>query len=314
MRRRRRAPLYLVDASVYVFRAWHSMPNEFTDADGWPTNAVHGFARFLLELLERARPHAHRGGVRRGARQLLPQPRCTRPTRPTAIRRRTNSSGSSPHCKRAVHRDGHDRAGAHRIRGGRPDRQRAARGARARFPRRDRVGRQGPLAAARRPRRAMGFRARPALGRGRRAGAPRRARRPDRRLPRPRRRRRRQHPRRARASARRRPPRCSRISARSTRCCGAWRKCPTCRRSAVPRAARSSCARTGSRRCCRRALATIALDAPLRRRRRAVPRAASRRARSWLALCDRLRFGPLTRRRLHAACGLDFMPAASATP
>ena len=49
-------PLYLVDASMYVFRAWHSMPNEFTDEDGWPTNAVHGFARFLLELLERTRP------------------------------------------------------------------------------------------------------------------------------------------------------------------------------------------------------------------------------------------------------------------
>ncbi len=49
-------PLYLVDASIYVFRAWHSMPNEFHDADGWPTNAVHGFARFVLELLERARP------------------------------------------------------------------------------------------------------------------------------------------------------------------------------------------------------------------------------------------------------------------
>lgn len=48
--------LYLVDASVYVFRAWHSMPNEFTDAEGWPTNAVHGFARFMLELVERARP------------------------------------------------------------------------------------------------------------------------------------------------------------------------------------------------------------------------------------------------------------------
>lgn len=48
--------LYLVDASLYVFRAWHSMPDEFHDADGWPTNAVHGFARFLLELLERERP------------------------------------------------------------------------------------------------------------------------------------------------------------------------------------------------------------------------------------------------------------------
>ncbi|MGO1542652.1 MAG: 5'-3' exonuclease [Luteimonas sp.] len=51
-----RPPLHLVDASLYVFRAWHSMPDEFQDADGWPTNAVHGFARFLLELLERERP------------------------------------------------------------------------------------------------------------------------------------------------------------------------------------------------------------------------------------------------------------------
>ena len=48
--------LYLVDASLYVFRAWHSMPDEFTDADGWPSNAVQGFARFLMELLDRARP------------------------------------------------------------------------------------------------------------------------------------------------------------------------------------------------------------------------------------------------------------------
>lgn len=49
--------LYLVDASLYIFRAWHSLPaDQFLDADGWPANAVHGFARFLLELLERERP------------------------------------------------------------------------------------------------------------------------------------------------------------------------------------------------------------------------------------------------------------------
>jgi len=51
-----RPTLHLVDASLYVFRAWHSMPDEFQDADGWPTNAVHGFARFMLDLLERERP------------------------------------------------------------------------------------------------------------------------------------------------------------------------------------------------------------------------------------------------------------------
>lgn len=49
-------PLYLVDASLYVFRAWHSMPDDFTDVDGQPVNAVHGYTRFLLELLERERP------------------------------------------------------------------------------------------------------------------------------------------------------------------------------------------------------------------------------------------------------------------
>lgn len=50
------AKLYLVDASLYVFRAWHSMPDEFHDDQGQPVNAVHGFTRFLLELLEREQP------------------------------------------------------------------------------------------------------------------------------------------------------------------------------------------------------------------------------------------------------------------
>lgn len=48
--------VHLVDGSLYVFRAWHSMPDEFTDVDGHPINAVHGFTRFLCELLEKTRP------------------------------------------------------------------------------------------------------------------------------------------------------------------------------------------------------------------------------------------------------------------
>jgi 5'-3' exonuclease len=51
-----RTPVFLVDASIYIFRAWHSQPDDITDADGWPAHAVHGFARFVLELLERSRP------------------------------------------------------------------------------------------------------------------------------------------------------------------------------------------------------------------------------------------------------------------
>ncbi len=52
----KRHAAYLVDASLYVFRAWHSIPSDFTDVDGHPVNAVHGFTRFLLDLLERANP------------------------------------------------------------------------------------------------------------------------------------------------------------------------------------------------------------------------------------------------------------------
>lgn len=50
------APVYLVDSSLYVFRAWHSMPPEFFDTDGQPVNAVHGFTRFVLEVLEQQKP------------------------------------------------------------------------------------------------------------------------------------------------------------------------------------------------------------------------------------------------------------------
>ncbi len=45
-------PVLLVDASVYIFRAWFSMPDRFADHAGQPTNAVYGFARFLCELIE----------------------------------------------------------------------------------------------------------------------------------------------------------------------------------------------------------------------------------------------------------------------
>ncbi len=48
--------LYLVDASVFIFRAYYSVPIEVTDPDGNPVNAVHGFARFLGDLIQREAP------------------------------------------------------------------------------------------------------------------------------------------------------------------------------------------------------------------------------------------------------------------
>ena len=48
--------IYLIDASVYVFRAYYSMPPEMTDREGNPAHATFGFARFLGDLIERVKP------------------------------------------------------------------------------------------------------------------------------------------------------------------------------------------------------------------------------------------------------------------
>src|SRR5210317_1398180 len=45
-------PVYLVDASIYIFRSWFSISDEFSNASGEPTNAVYGFTGFLCSLLE----------------------------------------------------------------------------------------------------------------------------------------------------------------------------------------------------------------------------------------------------------------------
>ncbi|MBV8783597.1 MAG: exodeoxyribonuclease IX [Gammaproteobacteria bacterium] len=48
--------IFLIDASVYVFRAYHSILPDMRDADGNPVHAVFGFARFIGDLIERVRP------------------------------------------------------------------------------------------------------------------------------------------------------------------------------------------------------------------------------------------------------------------
>ena len=48
--------VYYIDASYFIFRAYHSMPPDMVDADGNATHALYGFARFLSDLLEQARP------------------------------------------------------------------------------------------------------------------------------------------------------------------------------------------------------------------------------------------------------------------
>ncbi|MGH8130188.1 MAG: 5'-3' exonuclease [Steroidobacteraceae bacterium] len=47
---------YLIDASVYVFRAHYSMPDDLVDGDGNPVNALYGFCRFLGDFMEQVHP------------------------------------------------------------------------------------------------------------------------------------------------------------------------------------------------------------------------------------------------------------------
>ena len=84
--------VYLVDASVYVFRAWYSLPPDLHDGEGNPTHALYGFARFLGDLIERRTPRylavafdECRGSGHRHA--LLPSYKANREPTPPELRR-----------------------------------------------------------------------------------------------------------------------------------------------------------------------------------------------------------------------------------
>ena len=47
---------YLIDASVYVFRAYYSMPDDMVDDNGNPINALYGYCRFLGDFMEQVKP------------------------------------------------------------------------------------------------------------------------------------------------------------------------------------------------------------------------------------------------------------------
>ena len=47
---------FLLDASIYVFRAYFALAPEWRAANGHPTHAVHGYANFLCDFLRRAAP------------------------------------------------------------------------------------------------------------------------------------------------------------------------------------------------------------------------------------------------------------------
>jgi len=51
----RQPTVYLIDASIYIFRAWFSVPDSMRGENGQAVNAVYGFCRFLTEFVERSK-------------------------------------------------------------------------------------------------------------------------------------------------------------------------------------------------------------------------------------------------------------------
>lgn len=49
-------PLYLIDGSSYIFRAYYGVRADLSTSDGFPTNAVYGFASMLLKFLREYEP------------------------------------------------------------------------------------------------------------------------------------------------------------------------------------------------------------------------------------------------------------------
>ena len=49
-------PCYLIDASIYIFRAYFSLPESLLDRKRKPINAVYGFAHFLGSFLQQTKP------------------------------------------------------------------------------------------------------------------------------------------------------------------------------------------------------------------------------------------------------------------
>jgi 5'-3' exonuclease len=50
------SPLYLVDASIYIFRYYFGLPENWHSQEGHPTQAVYGYLKFLLSLIENESP------------------------------------------------------------------------------------------------------------------------------------------------------------------------------------------------------------------------------------------------------------------
>ena len=78
---------YLIDASVYVFRAYYSMPDDMVDDAGNPINAFYGFCRFIGDFMEQVTPEYVAVLVRREPVEVVSHAKFIPSTRRTVSRR-----------------------------------------------------------------------------------------------------------------------------------------------------------------------------------------------------------------------------------
>jgi len=81
---------YLIDSSIYIFRAWHVFDDAIADIHGNPTNAVYGFTEFLYQLFQQKQPEyiacafdAHQTNSYR--REIYPEYKANRPPAPDEL-------------------------------------------------------------------------------------------------------------------------------------------------------------------------------------------------------------------------------------
>lgn len=81
---------YLIDSSIYIFRAWHVYDDAIADVQGNPTNAVYGFTEFLYQLFQQKQPEyiacafdAHQTNSYRC--EIFPEYKANRPPAPEEL-------------------------------------------------------------------------------------------------------------------------------------------------------------------------------------------------------------------------------------
>ena len=83
--------VYLIDSSIYIFRAWHVYDDSITDLSGNPSNAVFGFSDFLFQILKQKQPQHivcafDASQTESYRRELYPEYKANRPPTPPDLK------------------------------------------------------------------------------------------------------------------------------------------------------------------------------------------------------------------------------------